>query len=92
MDAVSGKIYWIDSSSESIRRANLDGSGKEELVEVDSPYAAEIAVDAVGGKMYWTTAGTEGTETIRRANLDGSGEQVVLTGILGVDSIALGTR
>ncbi len=95
MDAVSRKIYWIDSSSKFIQRANLDGSGKEDLVKVDSPYEAEIAVDAVGGKMYWATwatEGTGGTKTIRRANLDGSGEQVVLTEISGVNSIALGTR
>jgi hypothetical protein len=61
------KIYLADYPN--IRRANLDGSGVENLLFLD---AADIALDVAGGKMYWLDAGTD---KLMRANLDGSSIQ-----------------
>jgi len=77
LDATKGKMYWADAGTHKIRRANLDGSGLEDLVtrELSTPWA--LALDVAGGKMYWTDAGTG---KIQRANLDGSGvEDLVMT-------------
>jgi hypothetical protein len=83
--ARSDSIRWSDFNGGKIRRANLDGSGLETLVEgLASP--ALLALDFAGGLMYWTNAGSG---DIRRANLDGSGEQTLITGLSRPGFIAL---
>ena len=62
----------------SIRRANLDGSGVEDLVMEASSRPRSIALDVSGGKLYWTD---NGTNSIGRANLDGSGAEDFVTGL-----------
>ena len=32
LDVAGGRMYWTDSGTRKIRRANLDGSGVEDLV------------------------------------------------------------
>ena len=73
IDRAGGKIYWASSEGDSggtgtIRRANLDGSGLEDVVpNLDYPYGPVL--DVIAGKMYWIH---NGTHKIQRANLDGS--------------------
>ena len=79
------KIYWIDVDSRKIQRANLDGSGVEDLVEgLDFPY--DIALDVAAGQMYWTDFHTN---KIQRANLDGSGVEDLVEGLNHPRDIAL---
>ena len=79
----TGKVYWTHSGTDKIQRANLDGSGLEDLVTTVRPNG--IALDPDGGKMYWTGFRTD---RIQRANLDGSQvEDLVTTG--APQSIAL---
>jgi len=68
MGNAQGKMYWTDTGTDKIQRANLDGSGVEDLVTsgLSAPYG--IALDAAGGKMYWTDGATN---KIQRANLEG---------------------
>ena len=69
------KMYWIDSHTDKIRRANLDGSDVEDIATLqglEDSYG--IALDVVGGKMYWTAE-----DKIRRANLDGSDVEDIAT-------------
>ena len=78
---VSGasKLYWTDWGTDKIQRANLDGSGVEDLVVgggLDGPDG--LALDVVGGKMYWTDAGAS---RIQRANVDGSNVENLVTGL-----------
>ena len=81
----AGKMYWTDYGTDKIQRANLDGSGVEDLVTgLTLPYG--LALDAGTGKMYWTDAGTD---KVQRANLDGSGVQDLVTGLLGPSGLAL---
>ena len=79
------KIYWIDVDSRKIQRANLDGSGVEDLVEgLDFPF--DLALDVAAGKMYWTDFHTN---KIQRANLDGSGVEDLFEGLNHPRDIAL---
>ena len=62
-------MYWTNwEDTGKIQRANLDGSGVEDLVTSGLDIPRGIALDLAGGKMYWTDWGTE---KIQRANLDG---------------------
>ena len=73
--ASAQKIYWHhwENGSGKIRRADLDGSNVENLIDLGSSGVGGIAVDQTGGKIYWTEE-----QLIRRANLDGTGAETVL--------------
>ena len=76
LDAAGRKLYWTASSGK-IKRANLNGSGSENVVPGGLESPKGLALDVSGGKVYWT----EMSGGIRRANLDGSNiEGVVATG------------
>ena len=87
----TAKMYWTvweaysDEIGGKIQRANLDGSGVEDLV-TESKIPSGIALDLDAGKMYWT-----GDKMIYRTNLDGSGVEdlVTVTGSVWPDGIAL---
>ncbi len=78
-------MYWSDAGSGDIRRASLDGSSQETLVQnLIAP--AGIALDVANGLMYGTDIGAG---DIRRANLDGTGQQLLITGLNGPGVITL---
>lgn len=84
LDPANGKVYW--SVNGKIRRANLDGSSVEDLIDVmipgeDVTEIPGIALDVNDGRIYWTEADRN---RIRRAKLDGSSVEEVLT--LGADA------
>ena len=55
---LAGKMYWTDVNTDKIQRANLDGTGVEDLVTgLSSPVG--IALDLPGGKMYWVDDRTD---------------------------------
>ena len=80
------KMYWPDSVTDKIQRANLDGSNVEDLVTEGLSDPDGIALDVAGGKIYWTD--TE-TDKIQRANLDGSNVEDLVTEVKRPPSIAL---
>lgn len=84
LDLGAGRVYWTDPFSDTIRRANLDGTGQEVVVSTGN--ANGLALDPASGRMYWSVAGASGD--ILRANLDGSGQQTIWTGI-GANQLAL---
>ena len=81
------KMYWAGAgTTDKIQRANLDGTGIEDLVTgLDSPQG--IALDIASGKMYWADAST--TNKVQRANLDGTGTEDLVTGLEQPQGIAL---
>ena len=91
-----GKIYWTDSGTgganalqnDKIQSANLDGSNVETLLTYENQLRVPrgIALDVVGGKMYWTDTTRD---RIRRADLDGSNvEDILNTRTFGGQSLA----
>jgi hypothetical protein len=78
----TGKLYWCDREGMRVMRANLDGSNIETLVDSSEgdprpgpdarKWCVGIAVDAAGGKFYWTQKGDDnaGQGRIFRANIE----------------------
>jgi len=84
LDATAGKIYWAeDPTGSRIMRANLDGSGAEPLIEVETGVPHGIALDVSNNHLYWMNIETS---TIHRSNLDGTGTvDLLTTGISPID-------
>jgi DNA-binding beta-propeller fold protein YncE len=82
LDKKNGKLYWCDREGMRVMRCNLDGSKIETLVDTSQgdsrpgpdskKWCVGIAVDAEGGKVYWTQKGPEkaGQGRVFRANLE----------------------
>ncbi|MEW6747031.1 MAG: DUF4382 domain-containing protein [Planctomycetota bacterium] len=85
LDLAGGKMYWTErESSNSIKRANLDGSNVETVVTCDRPL--RLALDLDAGKVYWTEWNLG---LICRANLDGTGVENLVSGLSMPNGIAL---
>lgn len=79
IDKPAGKMYWADVDNLVMRRANLDGTGQEDLLKLsgsgeDTPFPSAVALD--GGKLYW---GDQTLGTMNRMNLDGSNPEVLFS-------------
>ena len=82
LDKKNGKLYWCDREGMRVMRCNLDGSRIETLVDTSEgdtrpgkdlkKWCVGIAVDADGGKVYWTQKGPEkaGQGRLFRTNLE----------------------
>jgi DNA-binding beta-propeller fold protein YncE len=82
LEKESGKLYWSDREGMRVMRSNLDGSNIETLVDTSDgdprpgadsrKWCVGIAVDAEGGKVYWTQKGDDnaGQGRIFRANIE----------------------
>ena len=73
-DGNSYKMYWTDSGTKKIQRANLDGSDIEDLVTTDlsRPFGIVIYQD----KIYWAD---QGSNKIKRADLNGSNVETLIS-------------
>jgi low density lipoprotein receptor-related protein 5/6 len=85
-------MYWIDPTTHKIRRANLNGTGIEEIISINTnisgPHA--LALDLIHRKVYWIDGGQG---KISRANLDGSDiEELITSGLVAGYGIALQVR
>ncbi len=89
LDVDAGKMYWTGDDpvlgGVGVLRANLDGSGVENLI-TGLVFPGNIALDIANGKLYLTDPGAG---KVRRANLDGSGLEDLITGLDGPTGIAL---
>jgi len=61
-----------DSSSGGILRGNLETGEVEVLVPATSASITGLALDTIGGKLYWNDEGGPGQSPLWRANLDGT--------------------
>ena len=83
----AGNIYWTDSVTQTIHRADLDGANVKSLVLTGLSNAVRgLTLDLVNDKMYW---GDYGTNRIQRANLDGSHIETIVTLTNGVRGVAV---
>jgi len=73
-----GMIYWIDfTGTDRIRRANLDGTGVQDLLTIPGGDPLGMAIDPAAGKLYWSMTDTP---RVMRMNLDGTGVETFLAG------------
>ena len=73
--AASGaQVYWLNGQGNALKRANLDGSDVQTVLSGSALGAnpARIAVDPIGGKLYWTGGDVPNDQFVKRCNLDGS--------------------
>lgn len=80
VDEAASKIYWTEYTSSPasgrIKRADLDGSNEETLIESTSHTYYGIALDVASNMMYWVE---NSSDKIWRAAMDGSSAEVVAT-------------
>ncbi len=70
-------LYWANMTDDKIQRANLDGTGIEDVITgLSSPRG--LALDPDGGKIYWTETISG---RIRRANFDGTGIETIAAAV-----------
>ena len=88
LDLTRGKFYWIDGS---LYRAYLDDGSHVEKLVPNTGDGTGLALDLVGGKMYWTLwDGREPYDNgLYRANLDGSQVEALVTGLDEPHGLAL---
>ena len=92
VDPFGKKIYWFDAAANELWRADIDGSNAAALITTDISNPKALAIDASGGKLYWTNNGSSpGLGEIKRADLDGSNIETVTSGLDNPHSIALDT-
>lgn len=69
------RIYWTDWSHGAVYRANVDGSGTEQIISTPIESLDGLAIDPIDNQLYIGT----GTHLLR-SNLDGSNLTTVLSG------------
>jgi hypothetical protein len=86
LDSSAGKLYYVEwTGGIGIHRININGTGEELLNLTHTVDIEDLALDVVGGKMYWSTR----NNGIICANLDGTGEEVVLESVAGVENYGI---
>jgi formylglycine-generating enzyme len=92
LDLVNGYVYWAENSTNKIRRANLDGSNITDIVTTGIVSAAEVAVDPIHNKLYWTDFGPgpdNNQGRIYYASTDGSNRIMLFQNIYQAEDIVL---
>lgn len=87
VDLSHDAIYWVDFNRDKIRRAPLGGGPPTNVM--NAAYPADIAIDHVHGKMYYSVETDVPESKIHRANLDGSNEETLATAFPFADGLAI---
>lgn len=92
LDVEGGKVYWAEDADEEgfahVRRANLDGTGMEDLATIDGGWCTGVALDLKNDKLYYYDINGE---DLYLADLDGSDPTPILSDIYGY-AIAVDTE
>lgn len=75
VDRVNQHVYWTDAAG--VQRSNYDGTGATQVLA--SPYAEDVEIDPVAGKIFWVDSWGGPSVNIYAANLNGSGQQTLVT-------------
>lgn len=98
LDDVAGKLFWLESFGVTdaglVRSSSLTGENPQTAVDMKGAFGtptlsfqpSRVAIDAVGGKAYWTDLSAD---VIRRANLDGSQPETIVTGVPNAAGLAV---
>ncbi|MCY3551574.1 MAG: T9SS type A sorting domain-containing protein [Candidatus Poribacteria bacterium] len=83
-------IYWTEDSK--IYRSKLDGTQRKVILVRKGMRLGRLALDVLGGKMYWTEFPISGgSTTLKCSNLDGSGIENVVVNIGALTDLFLDT-
>ena len=85
LDTAASTMYWVDHAAGRIQRAQLDGSGLQDLVARGLRLPEGIALDVAGRRMYWTD---RDTGKLLRSSLNGAGIQELITDLKDPHSVA----
>jgi hypothetical protein len=66
VDAAAGKVYWVDVDAFALRRANLDGTGQEDVLTSGLQFPSALRLDVGAGQAY---IGDQVAEQIVRVDL-----------------------
>lgn len=77
VDETNQKIYFDDQNSNTLIKANLDGTGQQ-TIDNNGTRIYGMAIDHSEGKIYWS--GRDSGQ-LTRANLDGSSPEILLNGL-----------
>jgi len=78
LDVGRGKVYF--AYMDSIMRANLNGSGLENVLTLDFGDPTGLAIDVLAEKIYWTQPSKNSSiARIQRANTNGTGIETVVS-------------
>ena len=87
VDPTGEKLYWGDTHTGKIQRANLDGSAQEDIVTSGLQQIETIDVDYIGHKIYWSDSEEN---RIQRSNLDGTNiEDIITSGLAWPRSLSV---
>ena len=67
IDPFHSLIYWTDMSRNIIGRSSIDGKSQE-IIHSNVPRPKGIALDLVGGNVYWISTGTAMKIEVSRLN------------------------
>ena len=87
LDIADGKMYWTNDRTNSIFRANLEGTNAEEVYKIRVGTPLDIALDVAADKMYWSL--WIDSARVQCANLDGSNLETLIDPLYSRASIAL---
>ncbi len=93
LDLRGGKMYWVNgantpATSDQIQRANLDGTGLETILTLQSDSVRQFAVDSQAGLLYYGNRLAGGGQ-IFVANLDGSNAHLLASGAGNIGTIVV---
>jgi cysteine-rich repeat protein len=76
VDEAADKLYWSDAADRRIRRADLDGSDVEAVIDVGAS-TSSISVDPIRRKLYWSESPPSGPIRVRSVDIGGTVPQTV---------------
>lgn len=80
VDALSGKLFFIDGPSHSIWSANLDGTGPTLIKSGLNGFPTDLALDVLNQRIYFTTSSTvQSDNTVQAIGYTGAGNSVLFT-------------
>ncbi|CAC5419093.1 unnamed protein product [Mytilus coruscus] len=77
VDPIRNHVYWTDSGTDQIVRANLDGSNRTTIINSNLEKPRAIELDPSNEKIYFSDWGSN--PKIERCNFDGSDRQAIVT-------------
>uniref|UniRef100_A0A8C1BYI4 Nidogen 2 n=1 Tax=Cyprinus carpio carpio TaxID=630221 RepID=A0A8C1BYI4_CYPCA len=83
IDAARRRLFWVDSTSDKIETANLDGSDRRVLFDTDLVNPRAIVVDSRTGTLYWTDWNREAPK-IESSSVDGQNRRVLVQDGIGL--------